>query len=82
MTAQGCPNNNFCFTEEDFIAHYNKMNDATRYQGKNNDAWKEIKSLEGTTVPCNSSKDGRIIWYVVPSESVIDDDFKGNLTSP
>ena len=27
------PNNDFCFTEEDFLRASNEMNDATRHQG-------------------------------------------------
>ena len=37
---QSAPNNEFCFTEEDFLRSSNEMNDATRHQGMYNDTWK------------------------------------------
>ena len=41
------PNNNFCFTEEDFIKTQTERNDATRHQGIWNTAWKAIRKLKG-----------------------------------
>ena len=39
----GLPNNDFCFTTEDFIETRNNVNDATRHQGTYVVAWKKIK---------------------------------------
>ena len=52
------------------------MNDATRHQGTHRDAWKSINALIGEEVTVNSSKDGRMKWKVVGSESMTQDDFK------
>ena len=45
---QLAPNNDFCFTEEDFLRVSNEMNDATRHQGRFIDAWKKSKSSKDT----------------------------------
>ena len=39
-------NNDFCFTEEDFLRASNEMNDATRHQGIYSDTWRKIKNLK------------------------------------
>ena len=33
------PNNDFCFTEDDFIDSVNNMNDATRHRSNYNSIW-------------------------------------------
>ena len=67
------PNNDFCFTQEDFIAYREGLNDATRHHSKHKKIWEEIKLLKGTEVKVESSKDGAITWKVV--ESVEEDEF-------
>ena len=73
----GLPNNDFCFTTEDFIETRNNVNDATRHQGTYVAAWKKIKELEGHEETCTNAKDGSVVWKVVPSHSVTQDDFEG-----
>jgi len=36
------PNNDFCFTEDDFIDSVNNMNDATRHRSNYNSIWDHI----------------------------------------
>lgn len=36
-------NNDFCFTNDDFIEYYTEINGATRRQGKFKEAWATIK---------------------------------------
>ena len=67
------PNNDFCFTNDDFIEYRTGINDATRHQGKYREAWDRIKSLQGHEEICNSS-DGKVVWTVV--DKVVDDDFE------
>ena len=67
------PNNDFCFTEEDFLEQRNDMNNATRHQGTYQGVWSEIRAMVGEEVETKSSKDGNIVWKIV--ESVTDDDF-------
>jgi len=69
------PNNNFCFTAEDFIETRNNVNDATRHQGTYASAWKTINELKGHEETCMNRKDGTVVWKVVPSHSVTRDDF-------
>ena len=64
---ESAPNNDFFFTEEDFLRASTEMNDATRHQGIYSDTWKKIKELEGHEEVCQSSADGRVVWKVVPS---------------
>lgn len=52
------------------------MNDAMRHQGTYKNAWKKIEGLVGDEVPVSSASDGRVVWKIVPSESVTDDFFK------
>ena len=52
------------------------MNDAMGHRGTFQDCWKTINSLIGEEVRINSAKDGAIVWTVVGSESVTQDDFK------
>ena len=68
------PNNDFCYTEEDFMESRQMMNDATRHHGTYLHSWNTIKSLVGQTVVTNSSTHGSLTWTVVGS--VVDDDFK------
>ena len=59
-----CPNNDFCFTEDDFLEARTNMNEATRHTGTYNLAWSEIKSLEGESVECRNA-DGVVTWKIV-----------------
>ena len=70
--SEGVPNNDFCFTHDDFIEYQSSMNDATRHQNKHTVAWSEIKEMEGEEVSVSSSVQGTIKWKVV--ESVQADD--------
>ena len=70
--SEGVPNNDFCFTHDDFIEYQLSMNDATRHQNTHTVAWNEIKAMEGEEVSVSSSVQGTIKWKVV--ESVQDDD--------
>jgi len=70
----GMPNNDFCFTEDDFIETRQQMNDAVRHQGTYMDAWSKIKALENHELTVTSSKGGALKWKVVPS--VVHDDFE------
>ena len=65
-----CPNNDFCFTEDDFLEARTNMNEATRHTGTYNSAWSEIKSLEGESVECRNA-DGVVTWKIV---SGVEDD--------
>jgi len=69
------PNNDFCFTAEDFIETRNNVNNATRHQGTYAAEWKIINELEGHKETCINRKDGTVVWKVVPSHSVTRDDF-------
>ena len=71
---QGIPNNDFCFTEADFLNYQTSMNDATRHQSKHSLAWDEIKNLTDEEVKCSSSGDGNLTWKVV--EGVYDDELQ------
>ena len=57
---KGVPNNDFCFTRDDFIEYQSSMNDATRHQNKHTVAWNKIKSMEGEQVSITSSAQGTI----------------------
>ena len=70
----GMPNNDFCFTEDDFIETRQQMNDAVRHQGTYMDAWSKIKALENHELTVTSAKDGALKWKVVPN--VVHDDFE------
>lgn len=70
------PNNDFCFTEADFLETRNQMNDATRHHGSYHAAWDRIQSLEGQVVETTNSKFGNMKWTVVKSDSITDDVFK------
>jgi len=59
------PNNDFCFTEDDFLESITKMNDSTRHRGVWHNAWKEINGLEGEEVVCQIQKEGRMKWKVI-----------------
>ena len=70
------PNNDFCFTHEDFLENTlwnnNASRTAQRHAGAYNSAWREIKALVGQTVESKSSK-GNALWTIV--EDVEDDCF-------
>lgn len=70
------PNNDFCFTPEDFIETRNESSAATRHAGVYNSAWNHIKQLAGQTVESKSSK-GNVVWTIV--DAVEDDFFKKRL---
>ena len=59
-----CPNNDFCFTEEDFLEARTNMNEATRHTGTYNSTWSKIRDLEGADVVVKNS-DGEVIWKIV-----------------
>ena len=59
------PNNDFCFTEDDFLESLSNMNDATRHRSKWRDAWHIIKGLEGEEVACQNAADGKVTWKVI-----------------
>ena len=65
------PNNDFCFTEEDFIATQTELNDATRHIASQGKAWNEIKAMKGKVVCCNNAKDGKCEWTVVENVTEI-----------
>ena len=58
------PNNDFCFTPEDFIETRAESNVATRHAGAYSKAWNDIKALIGETVESRSSK-GNVQWTIV-----------------
>ena len=62
---QSLPNNDFCFTEDDFLESVTGMNDATRHRGVWHNAWKKITELEGKEIECNNAKDGKVVWKVI-----------------
>ena len=58
------PNNDFCFTEDDFLEARTNMNEATRHTGSYNQAWSQIRALNGNTVEVKHSE-GNVIWRIV-----------------
>ncbi len=70
---EALPNNDFSFTEEDFLEAQANMNEATRHIGVYNSTWTKIRELEGKVVECKHA-DGDVHWKIV--ESVEDDEFK------
>ena len=60
--SEGVPNNDFCFTHDDFIEYQLSMNDTTRQQNKHTVACNEIKSMEGEEVSVSSLSQGTILW--------------------
>ena len=67
------PNNDFCFTNDDFIEYRTGINDATRHQGKYREAWETIKSLQGHEQICTSSY-GKVKWTFI--DKVVNDNFE------
>ena len=60
------PDNDFCFTEDDFIDSVNNINDATRHRSNYNSIWDQIKALDGVEyVSGDNHKDGPITWKVI-----------------
>uniref|UniRef100_A0A7S2RJD5 Uncharacterized protein n=1 Tax=Eucampia antarctica TaxID=49252 RepID=A0A7S2RJD5_9STRA len=68
------PDNDFCFTNDNFIEYRTVINDVARYQSKYIDACSNINSLEGHEVIFISSSDGRVVRMVV--DKVTDDNFE------
>jgi len=58
------PNNDFCFTEDDFLEAQINMNEATRHTGTYNLVWSKIKALEGDIVECRN-QDSVVNWKIV-----------------
>ena len=67
------PNNDFCFTTEDFIETRSQMNEATRHHGTYLNAWQDIQRLLGEEVEVGNTSSGMIVWKIV--KSVNDDEF-------
>ena len=63
--ANAMPNNDFCFTPEDFIEAQSGHNDATRHRSRIQEVWNEIKNLEGEEITVASGKYGKVVWKVV-----------------
>ena len=62
------PDNDFCFTEDDFIDSVNNINDATRHRSNYNSIWDQIKALDGVEyISGDNHKDGPITWKVIYS---------------
>ena len=55
------PNNDFCFTEDDFLQSFTVMNDTTRHRGFCHNSWKKIRELDGKEVTCRNTKDGKVV---------------------
>ena len=53
--SESFPNNDFCFTEDDFIEFVNNINDATRHRGNYHFTWNRIKDLEGVEYISNTA---------------------------
>ena len=66
------PNNDFCFTQEDFIRGRDEMNLATQHMSRQRVAWEQIRLMEGEEYVSSSSNDGEIKWRVV-KESTYDE---------
>ena len=60
------PNNDFCFTEDDFLEARTNMNEATRHAGSYNQTWSKIRALTGDTVEVKHSE-GNVMWTIVGS---------------
>ena len=64
--SESFPNNDFYFTEDDFIESINNINDATRHRGNYYFTWNKIKDFESDEYISNiAHKDGPITWKVV-----------------
>ena len=59
------PNNDFCFTEADFIETRTAMNDAMRHQGTHTTTWTAIKALKGEVVETRNAEYGNCSWTVI-----------------
>jgi len=59
------PNNDFCFTEADFIETRTTMNNAMRHQGTHTTTWTAIKALKGEVVETRNAEYGNCIWTVI-----------------
>ena len=65
ITETEFPNNDFCFTEADFVEFRSGMNDATLHQNRHKIAWDKIKMMEGQEIEIASSVHGKIKWKIV-----------------
>jgi len=59
------PNNDFCFTEADFIETRNAMNNVMRHQGTHTTTWTAINALKGEVVETRNAEYGNYIWTVI-----------------
>ena len=60
------PNNDFCFTTDEFIESINNINDETRYRGNHNITWSRNKDLEIVEyIPNAAYKDDPITQKVI-----------------
>ena len=74
--SESFPNNDFCFTEDDFIEFVNNINDATRHRGNYHFTWNRIKDLEDVEYISNTAHNYySITWKVISScdEDVFED---------
>ena len=70
-------NNVFYFTPKDFVKTCNSVNGDTRHQVTYTAVWKAIDTLLGHEEICTNRKDGNVVWKVISSHSVVQDDFNG-----
>ena len=54
------PNNDFCFTGDDFLECVTNMIDSTRRHSKWRYTWKRIHDLEGKEVVCQTVADDKV----------------------
>ena len=64
VDAPAIPNNDFCFTESDFMTEKASNNTSLRHIENHRKAWIKIEELEGQIVEMGSGPD-KIIWKVV-----------------
>jgi len=62
---EAMPNNDFCFTEDDFLELVTEMNDSTRHRGVWHNAWKEIHELEREEAVYQNAKECKVTWKVI-----------------
>ena len=58
------PNNDFCFTEADFLEAVSNMNTVSKYHKVRSNAWSKIHELVGKEIDMSNKKDGSIKWRV------------------
>jgi len=59
---ESLPNNDFYFSEADFLHYRTSMNDATQHQSKHTLTWDVIKNLSREKVKYSSIGDGYLTW--------------------